>query len=121
MTPQPKNEAFAQTSFLQGANAAYIEEMQAQYERNPGSVTDEWRHFFASLKEERAPQEGNGHGGPSWATPLAALQEKSELLDALTGDWGGVERGVGDRPKAGGRQRGHQLERHVLDREVSQV
>ncbi|HET6927713.1 MAG TPA: 2-oxoglutarate dehydrogenase E1 component, partial [Hyphomicrobiaceae bacterium] len=100
MTRQPKNEAFAQTSFLQGANAAYIEEMQAQYERNPGSVTNEWRHFFASLKEERAPQDGNGHGGPSWAKPLASLQEKSELLDALTGDWGGVERGVRDRLKA---------------------
>ena len=53
MTRQPKNEAFARTSFLQGANAAYIEEMQAQYERNPGSVSDEWRHFFASLQEEQ--------------------------------------------------------------------
>ena len=40
MTRQPKNEAFARTSFLQGANATYIEEMQAQYERNPGSVSD---------------------------------------------------------------------------------
>ena len=57
MTRQPKNEAFARTSFLQGANAAYIEEMQAQYERNPGSVSDEWRHFFASLQEDQsAPQ-----------------------------------------------------------------
>src|SRR5262245_17161212 len=100
MTRQPKNEAFAQTSFLQGANAAYIEEMQAQYERNPGSVTDEWRHFFASLKEERAPQDGNGHGGPSWANPLSSLEDKSELLEALSGDWGGVERGVRDRLQA---------------------
>ena len=54
MTRQPKNEAFARTSFLQGANAAYIEEMQAQYERNPGSVSDEWRHFFASLQEDQS-------------------------------------------------------------------
>ena len=53
MSRQPKNDAFARTSFLQGTNAAYIEEMQAQYERNPGSVSDEWRHFFASLQEER--------------------------------------------------------------------
>ena len=52
MSRQPKNDAFARTSFLQGTNAAYIEEMQAQYERNPGSVSDEWRHFFASLQEE---------------------------------------------------------------------
>ena len=71
MTRQPKNEAFARTSFLHGANAAYIEEMQAQYERNPGSVSDEWRHFFASLQEEQgaARADGNGHG-PSWARPL---------------------------------------------------
>ena len=65
MTRQPKNEAFARTSFLHGANAAYIEEMQAQYERNPGSVSDEWRHFFASLQEEQRGD--NGHDGPSWA------------------------------------------------------
>src|SRR5215813_2924240 len=94
MTRQPKNQAFAQTSFLQGANAAYIEEMQAQYERNPGSVADEWRHFFASLQEAT---HGNGHAGPSWARPLAELAEKTELTAALTGDWGGVERRLRDR------------------------
>ena len=94
MTRQPKNEAFVRTSFLQGANAAYIEEMQAQYERNPGSVSDEWRHFFASLQEERPQADGNGAGGPSWARPLQQIHEKSELTAALTGDWGGVERNL---------------------------
>jgi 2-oxoglutarate dehydrogenase E1 component len=94
MTRQPKNEAFVRTSFLQGANAAYIEEMQAQYERNPGSVSDEWRHFFASLQEERPQADGNGAGGPSWARPLQQIEEKSELTAALTGDWGGVERSL---------------------------
>jgi 2-oxoglutarate dehydrogenase E1 component len=94
MTRQPKNEAFAQTSFLQGANAAYIEQMQAQYERNPGSVTDEWRHFFASLKEQQPPLDGSGHDGPSWARPLASLQEPSELVGALTADWDGLERSL---------------------------
>src|SRR5215475_8401426 len=97
MTRQPKNEAFAQTSFLQGANAAYIEEMQAQYERNPGSVADEWRHFFASLQEA---SHGNGHARPSWARPLAEPAEKTELTAALTGDWGGLERGLHDRLEA---------------------
>src|SRR5215475_9131408 len=74
MTRQPKNEAFARTSFLQGANAAYIEEMQAQYERNPGSVSDEWRHFFASLQEERR----DGHEGPSWAKPLEQVDSEGD-------------------------------------------
>jgi 2-oxoglutarate dehydrogenase E1 component len=94
MTRQPKNEAFARTSFLHGANAAYIEEMQAQYERNPGSVSDEWRHFFASLQEER--QAGNGHGGPSWARPLEQIEKAGdrELLAALTGDYGAAEQRI---------------------------
>ncbi len=100
MTRQPKNEAFAQTSFLQGANAAYIEEMQAQYERNPGSVGDEWRHFFASLQEEPQSAHGNGHGGPSWARPLEQLAQKSELIEALSGDWAGAEKSVRNRLEA---------------------
>jgi 2-oxoglutarate dehydrogenase E1 component len=98
MTRQPKNEAFARTSFLQGANAAYIEEMQAQYERNPGSVSDEWRHFFASLQDERLEHSkgGDGHDGPSWARPLeqAEAEGDRELLGALTGDYGETERRI---------------------------
>ena len=78
MSRQPQNAAFAETSFLQGANAAYIEEMQAQYRANPGSVSDEWRLFFQSLNEESAKAGrsdsdnigGNGNGqGPSWGAP----------------------------------------------------
>ena len=76
MTREPKNEAFARTSFLHGANAAYIEDMQAQYERNPGSVSDEWRHFFASLHEEQQgeqrPQRARpGPGRSSSSKPKA--------------------------------------------------
>jgi 2-oxoglutarate dehydrogenase E1 component len=99
MTRQPKNEAFARTSFLQGANAAYIEEMQAQYERNPGSVSDEWRHFFASLQEERRD---NGHEGPSWAKPLEQVDSQSDkdLLAALTGDYGATEQHLRTRIEA---------------------
>jgi 2-oxoglutarate dehydrogenase E1 component len=104
MTRQPKNEAFARTSFLHGANAAYIEEMQAQYERNPGSVSDEWRHFFASLQEERRGGNGpNGdHGGPSWARPLDEIGREGdrELLEALTGDYGAAEQQIRGRIEA---------------------
>jgi 2-oxoglutarate dehydrogenase E1 component len=94
MTRQPKNEAFARTSFLHGANATYIEEMQAQYERNPGSVSDEWRHFFASLQEER--RDGNGHDGPSWAKPLEQVEKEGDrdLIAALTGDYESTEQHI---------------------------
>jgi 2-oxoglutarate dehydrogenase E1 component len=103
MTRQPKNEAFARTSFLQGANAAYIEEMQAQYERNPGSVGDEWRHFFASLQEEQSGRDGgNDHGGPSWAKAREPIEQGGDrdLLGALTGDWGEAEQHIRGRLQA---------------------
>src|SRR5687767_12991856 len=46
MARQDANETFLQTSFLCGGNAAYLEELQAQYEKDPSSVDAEWRAFF---------------------------------------------------------------------------
>ena len=99
MSRQALNEAFLRTSFLNAANAPYIEDMQAQYERNPGAVTDEWRRFFESLKEQPS---GNGHGseGPSWGLSAAALQpdaDGDDLAGALTGDWGQAERVIREK------------------------
>jgi 2-oxoglutarate dehydrogenase E1 component len=109
MSRQPKNDAFARTSFLQGTNAAYIEEMQAQYERNPGSVSDEWRHFFASLQEEHGAAEGNGHNGPSWARPMEQVDDNKDLLGALTGDYGAAERQIQNRLNAKAAATGFEL------------
>ena len=92
MSREAENAHFLRTSFLSGTNAAYIEEMQAQYEANPGSVGDEWRHFFESLKEERSgpPEPLN----PAWATPLELLANNGDMVSALTSDFGAVERRV---------------------------
>ncbi len=94
MTRQARNEQFLRTSFLNGVNAPYVEELQAQYERNPGSVSDEWRHFFESLKEDRergrvddAAEPQTASQGPSWGLPITELQSNSELISALTGDY----------------------------------
>ena len=46
------NDRFSITSFLYGGNASYIEELQASYEKDPGSVNPEWREFFESLAPE---------------------------------------------------------------------
>ncbi|MEQ1577240.1 MAG: 2-oxoglutarate dehydrogenase E1 component [Hyphomicrobium sp.] len=107
MSRNALNEQFLRTSFLSGANGAYVEEMQARYERNPGAVSDEWRHFFESLQENRprARAEENAHterkaSGPTWGVPLADLQSNGasdELLSALTGDYGATELRVRDR------------------------
>ena len=76
MARQALNEALARTSFLNGVNAAYIEEMQAIYERNPGAVSDEWRLFFQSLHEEQGNASAEA-SGPSWGVPLERLNQRA--------------------------------------------
>jgi len=109
MPREPLNERFLRTSFLSGANAAYVEEMQAEYERNPGAVSDEWRHFFESLNEER----GKGHNegrGPTWGLPPLDMETNGELVAALTGDYEATERNLRDSLQA---------KRHMLGFEMS--
>jgi len=38
MSRQDANAAFALSSFLQGTNATYIDDIYARYEKDPGSV-----------------------------------------------------------------------------------
>ena len=99
MSRQPLNERFLRTSFLSGANAAYVEEMQAEYERNPGAVGDEWRHFFESLNEDRESGRVEERG-PTWGTRLPEIEGNGELVAALTGDYGASERSLRDNLQA---------------------
>ena len=102
MSRQALNEAFLRTSFLNAANAPYIEDMQAEYERNPGSVSDEWRRFFESLKEQPVAN-GNAFQGPTWAVPNALLLNDSagdDLVGALTGNYQDAERTIRDKLSA---------------------
>jgi len=55
-----------QTSFLFGANAPFLEEMQARYLRDPNAVDEEWRIFFSALAEEKSDGLAESHGA-SWA------------------------------------------------------
>ncbi len=99
MPRQPLNERFLRTSFLSGANAAYVEEMQSEYERNPGSVSDEWRHFFESLNEDRDVSRMEARG-PTWGTRLPEIEANGELVAALTGDYDATERKLRDSLQA---------------------
>ncbi len=59
----------------------------------PGSVSDEWRHFFESLNEERGGSR-NGDRGPSWGIAPPELLENGDLVAALTGDYQSDERNI---------------------------
>ena len=65
MTRHELNDVFATTSFLQGANAAYLEQLYASYQKAPNSVGPEWQAFFASLRDDKDDVLFQARG-PSW-------------------------------------------------------
>lgn len=108
MSRQDANAAFALTSFLDGGNAAYIEDLYARYLKNPGAVDAEWQAFFQSLKDGAA-EVSNAASGPSWRRPNWPQRPQNELVAALTGDWAEVEKAVGDKIKAKAQATGVEL------------
>jgi 2-oxoglutarate dehydrogenase E1 component len=87
------NEALLDTAFLDGANAAYIEQLYAQYLEAPSSVDDSWRVFFGQISDP--PQTAlRAAKGPEWRRAHWPKPSRSELVSALDGDWGAVEAGL---------------------------
>ena len=96
MARQDDNDLFAQTSFLYGTNAAYIEDLYDRYRDNPASVSEEWRGFFAALKEEP----GTDNHAPRWQRRDWPLHANGELVSALDSNWAGAESDLGTKIKA---------------------
>ena len=69
MSRQDANAAFALTSFLDGGNAAYIEDLYSRYLSNPAAVDAEWQAFFQSLKD------GQRRGFQGGLRPVLAAPE----------------------------------------------
>jgi 2-oxoglutarate dehydrogenase E1 component len=85
------NDQFSLTSFLYGGNADYIETLHAAWQTDPSSVDPEWREFFAALKDDANDVIKNAEGA-SWTKPNWPVQANGELVSALDGDWGSVEK-----------------------------
>ncbi|MCE3258186.1 MAG: 2-oxoglutarate dehydrogenase component, partial [Nitrobacter vulgaris] len=96
MSRQDANAAFALSSFLQGANASYIDGLYARYEKDPGSVDPEWQEFFKSLKDSSQDVEKNAKG-PSWARANWPPAPQDDLTSALDGNWARLEKTVDAR------------------------
>jgi 2-oxoglutarate dehydrogenase E1 component len=108
MSRQDANAAFALSSFLQGTNAAYIDDLYARYEQDPASVDAEWREFFKSLKDSPADVQRNAEG-PSWGRDNWPLTPRDELTSALDGNWVTVEKAVGAKLATRAQARGAEL------------
>ncbi|HTQ82996.1 MAG TPA: 2-oxoglutarate dehydrogenase E1 component, partial [Pseudolabrys sp.] len=99
MSRQDANAAFARTSFLYGANAAYIEDLYARYEKSPSSVDAEWQAFFQGLNDDKASVEKSAQGA-SWKLPNWPQRANGDLVAALDGNWAETEKALDDKIKA---------------------
>src|SRR5262247_3030108 len=108
MTRQDANAIFANTSFLYGGNAAYIEDLHAKYEKDPAAVDAEWRVFFQSLKDEK-PDVLKSAEGPSWKKPDWPQRPNGDLVAALDGQWAETEKKLGDKIVATAQAKGVEL------------
>jgi 2-oxoglutarate dehydrogenase E1 component len=109
------NTAFANTSFLYGGNAAYVEQLHAAYEHDPRSVDPEWRDFFAGLNDFAADVEKNARG-PSWAKSNWPIAANGELVSALDGNWADIETALGDKIKGKAEAKGAPVSPEELQR-----
>src|SRR3978361_2498841 len=105
MSRQDANDAVALSSFLQGTNATYIDELYARYEQDPASVDTDWQEFFKSLKDSPADVQKNAEG-PSWGRDNWPLTPRDDLTSALDGNWVTVEKAVGAKLAAKAQAKG---------------
>lgn len=87
MTDQSQNAVFHSSSFLQGQNGPYVEQLHARYADDPASVDASWQAFFRGLDEAANDVQRNARG-PSWARPDWPPAPKDDLTAALDGQWG---------------------------------
>jgi 2-oxoglutarate dehydrogenase E1 component len=99
------NLGFARTSFLDGANVAYIEQLADNYERDPASLDPSWREFFAQLKDDRFAIKRRARG-PRWTQQSLPPTAADELISALDGNWREAQTAIGAKLEAKAKEGG---------------
>jgi 2-oxoglutarate dehydrogenase E1 component len=121
MTDQSPNDQFHASSFMQGHNAEYLEQMYARYANDPGAVDEAWQAFFMAMGDDEVSIKREAEG-PSWARTDWPPTPGDDLTQALTGEWAAPAevKGAGDKIKAKAAETGvevsnDQIKRAVLD------
>ena len=119
MTDHPQNDQFHASSFLQGGNAEYVEQMYARFAADPQSVDPTWAAFFRSLGDAEMDVKKEAQGA-SWGRADWPPQPADDLTAALTGEWPADPKATADKIRAKAADAGvkitdDQLKRAVLD------
>ena len=88
MDSNKNNKIFEKTSFLQGTNSPFIEELYLQYIDNPKNVPQSWAEFFDGLNEEQEIIKKEILG-PSWAPKKKYIKAEyiEEQKDPIAGKY----------------------------------
>ncbi|MDO6478507.1 2-oxoglutarate dehydrogenase E1 component [Shimia thalassica] len=110
MTDQSPNDIFHASSFMQGHNAEYLEQMYARYAADPNAVDEAWQDFFRQLGDAELDVKAEAQG-PSWQRADWPQQPNDDLTGALTGEWAQpVEaKAAGDKIKAKATEQGVEI------------
>ncbi|MEY8835393.1 2-oxoglutarate dehydrogenase E1 component [Phaeobacter italicus] len=121
MTDQSPNELFHASSFMQGHNAEYLEQLYAQYANDPNAVDAAWAEFFRQMGDAELDVKAEA-AGPSWARADWPPAPHDDLTAALTGEWPAPAeaKGAGKKIKEQAAAKGvevtdDQVQRAVLD------
>ena len=79
MTSIKDNTIFNKTSFLEGSNSSFIEELYLNYINNPENVPQSWREFFDGLDEDQKIIQTEIQG-PSWSPKKNNI---SQIIDKV--------------------------------------
>jgi 2-oxoglutarate dehydrogenase E1 component len=109
MAREASNQGFLNSSFLDGGNAAYIEDLYARYQQNPSSVDESWRTLFEQMRGDDRSSIEKSAKGPSWKKPGWPLIANGELVAALDGNWDATEIAVGNKIKGKAQAKGVEL------------
>ncbi|SFO31560.1 2-oxoglutarate dehydrogenase E1 component [Roseovarius lutimaris] len=86
MTDQSPNDQFHASSFMQGHNAEYLEQLYARYANDPTAVDEAWKTFFDQLGDGGDDVRAEA-AGPSWARADWPPEPNDDLTAALTGEY----------------------------------
>ena len=86
MNDQSPNPEFKASSFMQGHNAEYLEQLYAQYAHDPEALDETWQEFFKAMGDDEVSIKKDAEG-PSWGRRDWPPRVNDDLTAALDGQW----------------------------------